>query len=114
MDFAKASVATVAAAHANEAAAQQAVQQANARLVQAEANQRAAQTGPQQAFYRTTRSDNARRNPGVLASVLQVRPVGIARRPGLAYRNRQGIAPGGRIFAVFFAEKYGIGDVFRR
>jgi membrane fusion protein, multidrug efflux system len=45
---AKASVATVAAAHANEAAAQQAVQQANDRLVQAEAGHRAAQTGPQQ------------------------------------------------------------------
>jgi membrane fusion protein, multidrug efflux system len=45
---AKASVATVAAAHANAAAAQQAVQQANDRLVQAEASHRAAQTGPQQ------------------------------------------------------------------
>jgi membrane fusion protein (multidrug efflux system) len=45
---AKASTATVAAAGANEAAAQQAVQQAKARLSQAQANERAAQTGPQQ------------------------------------------------------------------
>lgn len=45
---AKAGTATVAAARANEAAAQQAVQQARNRLSQAEANQRAAQTGPQQ------------------------------------------------------------------
>jgi membrane fusion protein (multidrug efflux system) len=45
---AKASTASVAAAHANEAAAQQAVQQAKSRLAQAEANHRAAQTGPQQ------------------------------------------------------------------
>lgn len=45
---AKASVATVAAAHATETAAQQAVQQATDRLVQAEAGHRAAQTGPQQ------------------------------------------------------------------
>jgi membrane fusion protein, multidrug efflux system len=45
---AKASRATVAASHANEAAAQQAVEQATDRLVQAEASQRAAQTGPQQ------------------------------------------------------------------
>jgi len=45
---AKASTATVAAAQANEAAAEQAVQQAKDRLTQAEANQRAAQTGPQQ------------------------------------------------------------------
>ena len=45
---AKASTASVAAAHANEAAAEQAVQQAKARLSQAEANHRYAQTGPQQ------------------------------------------------------------------
>ena len=45
---AKASTATVAAARANESAAQQTVQQANDRLSQAEANHRAAQTGPQQ------------------------------------------------------------------
>jgi membrane fusion protein (multidrug efflux system) len=45
---ARASTANVAAAHANEAAAQQAVQQARARLIQAEANHRYAQTGPQQ------------------------------------------------------------------
>jgi membrane fusion protein (multidrug efflux system) len=45
---AKASTASVAAARANESAAQQTVQQANDRLSQAEANHRAAQTGPQQ------------------------------------------------------------------
>src|SRR5215469_12048015 len=45
---AKASSASVAAAHANEAAAQQAVRQANDRLVQAEASHNTAQTGPQQ------------------------------------------------------------------
>jgi membrane fusion protein, multidrug efflux system len=45
---AKASTATVAAARANEAAAQQAVRQAKDRLAEAEASQRAAQTGPQQ------------------------------------------------------------------
>lgn len=45
---AKASTAMVAAARANEAAAQQVVQQAKDRLSQAEANNRAAQTGPQQ------------------------------------------------------------------
>lgn len=45
---AKAGTASVAAAKANEAAAEQTVQQAKDRLTQAEANQRAAQTGPQQ------------------------------------------------------------------
>ncbi len=45
---AKASTAGVAAARANEAAAQQAVQQARSRLSQAEATHRAAETGPQQ------------------------------------------------------------------
>jgi len=45
---AKASTANIAAARANEAAAQQVVQQARSRLSQAEANHRAAQTGPQQ------------------------------------------------------------------
>ena len=44
----RASTASVAAARANEAAAQQTVQQARDRLTQAEANHRAAQTGPQQ------------------------------------------------------------------
>jgi len=44
----RASIATIAANRANEAAAQQVVQQARARLVQAEANHRAAETGPQQ------------------------------------------------------------------
>jgi membrane fusion protein (multidrug efflux system) len=45
---AKASTASVAAAHANEAAAQQAVKQAHDRLAQSEANQRSAETAPQQ------------------------------------------------------------------
>jgi membrane fusion protein (multidrug efflux system) len=45
---ARASTASVAAAHANEAAAQQAVKQAHDRLAQAEANQRSAETAPQQ------------------------------------------------------------------
>jgi membrane fusion protein (multidrug efflux system) len=45
---AKASTATVAAAHANEAAAQQAVKQSRDRLAQAQANQRSAETAPQQ------------------------------------------------------------------
>lgn len=45
---AKAGTAMVAAARANDAAAQQAVQQAKDRLSQAKATQRAAQTGPQQ------------------------------------------------------------------
>jgi len=45
---AKASTATVAAARANESAAQQFVQQAQSRLVEAEANHQYAETGPQQ------------------------------------------------------------------
>lgn len=45
---AKASTASVAAARANEAAAQQSVKQARSRLAQSEANQRSAETGPQQ------------------------------------------------------------------
>ena len=45
---AKASTASVAAARANEAAAQQTVEQAKNRLTQAEASHRAAGTGPQQ------------------------------------------------------------------
>ena len=45
---AKASTATIAAASANEAAAQQAVQQARGRLAGSEANAQSAETGPQQ------------------------------------------------------------------
>jgi membrane fusion protein (multidrug efflux system) len=45
---AKSSTATVAAARANEAAAQQFVQQARSRQVQADANYQSAETGPQQ------------------------------------------------------------------
>jgi membrane fusion protein (multidrug efflux system) len=45
---AKSSTAAVAAARANESAAQQFVQQARSRLVQADANYQSAETGPQQ------------------------------------------------------------------
>jgi membrane fusion protein (multidrug efflux system) len=45
---AKSSTAAVAAAHANESAAQQFVQQAHSRLEQADANHQSAETGPQQ------------------------------------------------------------------
>jgi membrane fusion protein (multidrug efflux system) len=45
---AKSSTAAIAAARANEAAAQQFIQQANSRVVQADANHEAAETGPQQ------------------------------------------------------------------
>src|SRR6202171_5765306 len=45
---AKASTAAVAAARANESAAQQFVQQAQSRLVEAQANHQSAETGPQQ------------------------------------------------------------------
>ncbi|MGH9498614.1 MAG: HlyD family secretion protein [Terriglobales bacterium] len=45
---AKASTASVAAGHANEAAAEQSVKQARSKLAQAEANQRSAETAPQQ------------------------------------------------------------------
>ena len=45
---AKASTATVAAAYANESAAQQAVEQAHSRLAEAQANRQSAETGPQQ------------------------------------------------------------------
>jgi membrane fusion protein (multidrug efflux system) len=45
---AKASTAAVAAAQANESAAQQFVQQAQSKLVEAEANHQSAETGPQQ------------------------------------------------------------------
>jgi membrane fusion protein (multidrug efflux system) len=56
---AKASSANLAAARANEAAAQQAVQQAKNRLSQAEANRRAAQTGPQQVASTRARAQSA-------------------------------------------------------
>ena len=45
---AKSSTATVAAAHSNESAAEQFVQQARSRLAQADANHKYAETGPQQ------------------------------------------------------------------
>jgi membrane fusion protein, multidrug efflux system len=44
----KSSIANIAAAQANEAAAQQAVEQARSRLAGSQANQRSAETGPQQ------------------------------------------------------------------
>ena len=56
---AKASTANIAAARANEAAAQQVVQQARSRLSQAEANHRAAQTGPQQVASSRARARSA-------------------------------------------------------
>jgi membrane fusion protein (multidrug efflux system) len=45
---ARSSTAAVAAAHSNESAAQQFVEQAQSRLVQAQANHKSAETGPQQ------------------------------------------------------------------
>lgn len=56
---AKASTASVAAARATEAAAQQTVQQSNDRLIQAEANHRTAQTGPQQVASTNARAQAA-------------------------------------------------------
>ncbi len=56
---AKASTASVAAARANEAAAQQAVQQAKSRLAQAQANHRYALTGPQQVATTRARAQAA-------------------------------------------------------
>ena len=56
---ARASTANVAAARANESAAEQAVQQAKARLAQAEANHRYAQTGPQQVASTRARAVSA-------------------------------------------------------
>lgn len=56
---ARASTATVAASHATEAAAQQAVIQAKSRLAQAEANHRYAQTGPQQVASTRARAASA-------------------------------------------------------
>ena len=56
---AKASTANVAAARANEVAAQQAVQQARSRHSQAEATYRAAQTGPQQVASTRARARSA-------------------------------------------------------
>jgi len=66
---AKTSAASVAAAHANEGAAQQAVQQARSRLVGAEANYRAAETGPQQVASSRARALSA------IADVQQKRAV---------------------------------------
>ena len=55
----KSSTANVAAAHANESAAQQAVQQARSRMAGAEANQRSAETGPQQVSSTRARAQAA-------------------------------------------------------
>jgi len=52
----KAGTATVAAAKANEAAAEQSIQQAKDKLAQAEANHRYAQTGPQQVAVSNARA----------------------------------------------------------
>jgi membrane fusion protein (multidrug efflux system) len=56
---ARASTANVAAAHANEVAAQQSVLQAKSRLAQAEASHRTAQTGPQQVASTRARAQSA-------------------------------------------------------
>lgn len=56
---AKSSTANVAAAHANESAAEQAVQQARSRLAEAEANHRSAETGPQQVSSTRARAQAA-------------------------------------------------------
>jgi membrane fusion protein, multidrug efflux system len=56
---AKSSTANVAATHANEAAAQQTVQQARSRLAEAQANERSAETGPQQVSSTRSRAQAA-------------------------------------------------------
>jgi membrane fusion protein, multidrug efflux system len=56
---AKSSTAAVAAAHANESAAQQFVEQARSRLVQADANHQYAETGPQQVSSTRSRAQAA-------------------------------------------------------
>ncbi len=56
---AKSSTAAVAAAHANESAAQQFVQQAGSRLMQADANHQSAETGPQQVLSTRARVRSA-------------------------------------------------------
>ena len=53
---AKGSTANVAAARANEAAAQEAVRQAHSRLAESEANHRSAETGPQQVLSTRARA----------------------------------------------------------
>jgi membrane fusion protein (multidrug efflux system) len=53
---AKASTANVAAARANEAAAQEAVRQAHSRLAESDANHRSAETGPQQVLSTRARA----------------------------------------------------------
>ena len=58
---AKASTASVAAGHANEAAAQQAVKQAQDRLAQAEANQRSAETARSRCHRAGSRPRSRRR-----------------------------------------------------
>jgi membrane fusion protein, multidrug efflux system len=66
---AKASTASVAAAHDNEAAAQQAVQQARSQLGQSEASRQSAETGPQQV------SSTRARARAAIADVQQKRAV---------------------------------------
>ena len=55
----RSSTANVAAAHANQAAAEQAVKQAQSRLAGAEANERSAETGPQQVSSTRSRAKAA-------------------------------------------------------
>ncbi len=69
MAASKASTANVAAAHANEAAAQQAVQQAQSRMAGSQANHRSAETAPQQV------SSTRARARAALADVDQKRAV---------------------------------------
>src|SRR5579863_3787430 len=76
---AKASTASVAAAHANEGAAQQSVQQARSRLVGSEANQRSAETGPQQV------SSSKARARAAVADVQQTRALLEQAQLNLAY-----------------------------
>jgi membrane fusion protein (multidrug efflux system) len=68
---AKASTASVAAARANEAAAQQAVEQAKYKRVQAEASHRAARTGPQQVASTRARALSADADVGQKRALLE-------------------------------------------
>jgi membrane fusion protein, multidrug efflux system len=76
---AKASTASVAAAHANEGAVQQSVQQARSRLAEAEANRQSAETGPQQV------SSSQARARAAIADVQQKRAAVEQAQLNLAY-----------------------------
>ena len=68
---ARSSTAAVAAAHANESAAQQFVQQARSRRVQAEANHQYAETGPQQVSSSQARARAAVADVGQKRALLE-------------------------------------------